>query len=76
MRRPWSLSPGPRGVARLINEVRPPVIDEIGLEIAISHLVHEQRQRGGPKIEFHSDMQFGKLLPVLENAIYRIARKR
>ena len=44
---------------RLISEVRPPVIDEIGLETAISHLVHEQRRRGGPKIECHSDVQFG-----------------
>ena len=60
---------------RLINEVRPPVIDEIGLETAISHLVHEQRQRGGPKIEYHSDVQFGRLPPILENAIYRIAQE-
>ena len=60
---------------RLISEVRPPVIDETGLETAISHLVHEQRRRGGPKIECHSDVQFGKLPPILENAIYRIAQE-
>jgi two-component system sensor histidine kinase DegS len=60
---------------RLISEVRPPVIDETGLETAISHLVHEQRKRGGPKIEFHSDVQFGKLLPILENALYRITQE-
>ncbi|MGO9114076.1 MAG: PAS domain S-box protein [Thermoguttaceae bacterium] len=60
---------------RLISEVRPPVIDEIGLETAISHLVHEQRKRGGPKIKFDSDVQFGKLPPILENAIYRIAQE-
>ncbi len=60
---------------RLINEVRPPVIDEIGLETAISHLVHEQRQRGGPQIECHSDVQFGKLPSILENALYRIAQE-
>ena len=60
---------------RLINEVRHPVIDEAGLETAISHLVHEQRQQGGPKIECHSDVQFGKLPPILENALYRIAQE-
>ncbi len=60
---------------RLINEVRPPVIDEIGLETAISHLVHEQRKRGGPKIECHSDVEFGKLASILENALYRIAQE-
>ncbi len=60
---------------RLISEVRPPVIDEIGLETAISHLVYEQRQRGGPKIEFTSNVQFGRLPPILENALYRIAQE-
>jgi two-component system sensor histidine kinase UhpB len=60
---------------RLINEVRPPVIDENGIETAISHLVHEQRRQGGPKIECHSDVQFGRLPSILENAIYRIAQE-
>lgn len=60
---------------RLIGEVRPPVIDEIGLETAISHLVHEQRRRGGPQIELHSDVQFGRLPSVLEDSLYRIAQE-
>jgi PAS domain S-box-containing protein len=60
---------------RLISEVRPPVIDEIGLETAISHLVHEQRRRGGPKIELHSKVHFGRLTSILENALYRIAQE-
>jgi PAS domain S-box-containing protein len=60
---------------RLISEVRPPVIDEIGLETALSHLVHEQRRRGGPKIHFDSDVQFDRLPPILENAIYRIIQE-
>jgi len=60
---------------RLINEVRPPVIDEIGLETAIAHLVHEQQKRGGPKIECHSDVQFRKLPSILENALYRIVQE-
>jgi two-component system sensor kinase len=59
----------------LISEVRPPVIDEIGLETAISHLVHEQRQRGGPEIECLSNVQFGRLPPILENALYRIVQE-
>jgi PAS domain S-box-containing protein len=60
---------------RLINEVRPPVIDEIGLETAISHLVHEQRRHGGPEIECHSGVQFGRLPSILENALYRIVQE-
>ena len=60
---------------RLISEVRPPVIDEIGLETALSHLVHEQRRHGGPKIHFDSNVQFDRLPPILENAIYRIVQE-
>ncbi len=60
---------------RLISEVRPPVIDEIGLETAVSHLVHEQRRHGGPQIKLDSDVQFGRLPAVLENALYRIMQE-
>lgn len=60
---------------RLVSEVRPPVIDEIGLETAISHLVHEQRRHGGPEIECVSNVQFGRLPPILENALYRIVQE-
>lgn len=60
---------------RLISEVRPPVIDESGLETAISHLVHEQRRRGGPAIKFDSEVQFGRLPSILENSLYRIAQE-
>lgn len=60
---------------RLISEVRPPVIDEIGLETAISHLVHEQRRRAKPKIEFHSNVQFHRLPSILENSLYRIVQE-
>ena len=60
---------------RLIRGVRPPDIDEIGLEAAMSRLVHEQRQRGGPKIKFDSDVRFGRLPAILENALYRIVQE-
>jgi PAS domain S-box-containing protein len=60
---------------RLISVVRPPVIDEIGLETAMVHLVHEQRRYGGPKIELDSDVQFSRLPSILENGIYRIVQE-
>jgi PAS domain S-box-containing protein len=60
---------------RLISDVRPPVIDEIGLETAISHLVHEQRRRGGPKVELHSKVQFDRLPAIVENCLYRIVQE-
>ncbi len=60
---------------RLIAGVRPPVLDEEGVVAAIAHLVHEQSRRMKPKIEYRSRVDFDRLVPILENAIYRIAQE-
>jgi len=60
---------------RLISGVRPPVLDDSGLVAALVHLVQDQRVAGGPRVEFHSDVAFNRLAPVLENAAYRIAQE-
>ena len=63
-------------VRRLISGLRPFILDESGIVAAIAHLVSEERRReGGPKIEFHSDVAFDRLVPILENAIYRIVQE-
>ncbi|MEN6449703.1 MAG: PAS domain S-box protein [Thermoguttaceae bacterium] len=62
-------------VRRLIAGVRPPVLDEQGIVAAIAHLVHEQRLRNGPNIEFRSRVDFDRLAPPLESAIYRIVQE-
>ena len=60
---------------RLIAGVRPPILDESGVVEAIAHLVHEQGRRKGPQIDFHSSVDFDRLVPTLENTIYRIAQE-
>ena len=60
---------------RLISGVRPPVLDEAGLETAVAHLVHDRRMFKGPTIEYHSDVQFDRLPAIVENAVYRIAQE-
>jgi PAS domain S-box-containing protein len=60
---------------RLISGVRPLTLDEEGVTAAISDLVNERQRSGGPKIEFHKDVKFDRLVPILENAIYRIAQE-
>jgi PAS domain S-box-containing protein len=60
---------------RLISGVRPPVLDEAGVETAIAHLVHDERVYKGLKIEFQSEVQFDRLPAILENALYRIAQE-
>jgi len=60
---------------RLIAGVRPPILDESGVVEAVAHLIHEVGREKGPKIEYHSKVDFDRLDPTLENAIYRIAQE-
>jgi signal transduction histidine kinase len=61
---------------RLISGVRPPILDEAGVVAAIEHIVNDGRgAAAGVNIEFHQKVDFGRLDPVLENAIYRIVQE-
>jgi PAS domain S-box-containing protein len=60
---------------RLIAGVRPPILDELGVGMAVSHLVNEQNRLQELKVEYRSEVSFGRLVPALENAIYRIAQE-
>jgi PAS domain S-box-containing protein len=60
---------------RLISGLRPPVLDESGVVEAVAHLVHEQSRQKGPKIDYHTMVEFDRLVPTLENAVYRICQE-
>ncbi len=60
---------------RLIAGVRPPILDESGVLAAIGHLVNEQNRLRGPNIDFRSSVLFDRLVPTVENAIYRIVQE-
>ena len=60
---------------RLISGVRPPILDESGVVAAIVHLANDKSFERGPKVEFQSKVKFGRLVPVLENTIYRIVQE-
>ena len=60
---------------RLISGVRPPILDEEGIVAAISHLVNEHRRQASSTIDFRSSVKFSRLVPILENAIYRIIQE-
>jgi signal transduction histidine kinase len=60
---------------RLISGLRPPVLDEAGIVAAINSLVAEQRQRGGPEIEFVHREEFERLAPPVEIAAFRIVQE-
>jgi two-component system sensor histidine kinase DegS len=60
---------------RLVAGVGLPMLDDSGVVEAIAHLVHEQGRATGQKIDFRSRVDFDRLAPALENAIYRITQE-
>ena len=60
---------------RLISGLRPPVLEESGVVDALDYLIAEQRQRGGPQIEFVYPDPFERLAPPLESALFRIVQE-
>ncbi|OHB72650.1 MAG: hypothetical protein A2V70_17320 [Planctomycetes bacterium RBG_13_63_9] len=60
---------------RLISGLRPPILDESGIVAAIGHLIHDVTAQGGPEVEFHSNVKFDRLEPLVENAIFRIVQE-
>ena len=60
---------------RLISGVRPMILDEAGVVPAVAHLVDQQRRQAGMEIEYVGSVEFDRLAPILENAIYRICQE-
>jgi two-component system sensor histidine kinase DegS len=60
---------------RVMNGLRPPIIDEFGVIPAIEYLVAGRKGQTGPPIEFTHDVQFDRLAPLLEGTIFRIAQE-
>lgn len=59
---------------RLMNGLRPPVLDERGVVAAIEHLIDEQESTS-PQITFEAPTDFERLAPPLEICIYRIVQE-
>jgi len=60
---------------RLIGGLRPPILDESGVVAAIAHLIHDLRDRDGLRVAFHNRVEFDRLEPILENAIFRVVQE-
>lgn len=60
---------------RLINGLRPPILDEHGIVDAIDYLVCENSRLGGLTIEFDADFPRVRLTPNLESTLFRIAQE-
>jgi PAS domain S-box-containing protein len=60
---------------RLIGGLRPAMLEEAGIVAALRELAAQHERRGGPAVEFHADVQFDRLVPPLESAVYRIVQE-
>jgi PAS domain S-box-containing protein len=60
---------------RLIDGLRPPLLDQAGVVEAIRHLIEEQRPLCRAEIELHTEVRFKRLPPPLENTIFRVAQE-
>lgn len=59
----------------LISGLRPPILDESGIIAAIDYLVCEQQQHCSPEIVFKHHLNYERLAPPLETALFRIVQE-
>jgi signal transduction histidine kinase len=62
-------------VRRLTTELRPPALDDFGLEPALERLVKLTSERSGLDVQLNVAVPPGVLQPVQETAIYRIVQE-
>jgi signal transduction histidine kinase len=60
---------------RLITELRPAALDELGLGPAINSLVHDAAERFGLDTRLRVDLGGDRLPPEIETTIYRVAQE-
>lgn len=60
---------------RVIGGVRPPILDEKGVVAAVDHLVNSVRGKDGLEIKLDVDVEFDRLAPSHENAVFRIVHE-
>lgn len=60
---------------RLISELRPMIIDEMGLIEAIHYLVEEEVSRGDVEVNFEPRVSFERLEPLLQATVFRVVRE-
>gem|GEM_PF-688488 len=60
---------------RVLSGLRPPILDEAGIVMALQYLVAEQAVPGELEIHFAHDVHFARLDPLLEGTIFRIVQE-
>jgi PAS domain S-box-containing protein len=60
---------------RLISGLRPPILDDCGLAIAIEELIAKGRGLDGPRVEFVNRLGEARLSPLLEQTVFRVVQE-
>jgi signal transduction histidine kinase len=64
-----------RDARRLINGLRSPVLDELGVVAAVEDLISQNSNQDKPKIDFVHHLDRERLAPSLENVIFRVVQE-
>lgn len=64
-----------RETRRLINGLRSPILDELGVAPAIEELISQNGGPDAPEIDFVHRLTHEQLAPLLENAVFRIVQE-
>jgi signal transduction histidine kinase len=59
----------------LISGLRPTILDDFGVIATVDHLVRESQVRTDTKIQWTHDVQFDRLAPPLELALFRVIQE-
>jgi len=62
-------------VRQLSLELRPPLLDDLGLVPALRWFLDQQAQTGGLRIEFFADPELGRLDVAIQTACFRVAQE-
>ena len=64
-----------REARRLVNGLRSPILDELGLVAAVEDLISQDSSQDKPEIDFVHHLDCERLAPSLENVIFRIIQE-
>ena len=64
-----------QGIYRMVHDLRPAQLDDLGLIAGIKYLIEEERTRTGLEVTLSSEGDIQELDPLVETVIFRIAQE-
>lgn len=64
-----------QGIYRMVHDLRPAQLDDLGLVAALQYLAEQERSRTGLEVELHVDGQRRRLDPLVETVVFRVAQE-